>query len=337
MTPSSGGRPVTTLPLEGRDKLNWPSTGHGAVTRDEGGSNRSDGADSESVAVERYGPTEAFELVAHETRLRTLEVLNGEDGPLTFSDLQERVGVRDSGRFNYHLGKLTGRFVRRVEDGYRLSPAGRRVVGAVLSGGYTHELEGDSVPVDGTCSDCDGRLEARFHEVKLRIRCSDCGFVHTEPRIPPGMFEHWQREDAPAVVDRWMKRIQIDAAYGFCYNCDGRIDRTVALPGEEAAPDWFSGDLAEATGVWRCRRCGHWWHSILPAAIPVHPAVTAFHHEHGVDVRETPTWNLDWISPGLATVTDESPLRVAVPVTLGDETRVFVFDRDLDLVEERDG
>jgi DNA-binding HxlR family transcriptional regulator len=54
---------------------------------------------------------EAFEVLGNE--IRTAMVLELADaGPLSFSELRERVGVTDSGRFNYHLEKLVGRFVR---------------------------------------------------------------------------------------------------------------------------------------------------------------------------------------------------------------------------------
>ncbi|WP_438267488.1 DUF7347 domain-containing protein [Haladaptatus halobius] len=48
--------------------------------------------------------------------------------PLTFSELRERVGIRDTGRFNYHLSKLRERFVRETDDGYDLGHAGERVI-----------------------------------------------------------------------------------------------------------------------------------------------------------------------------------------------------------------
>lgn len=51
----------------------------------------------------------------------------------SFSELRERVGVTDSGWFNHHLDKLTGRFVRETDAGYGLNAAGQEVVGAVLS------------------------------------------------------------------------------------------------------------------------------------------------------------------------------------------------------------
>lgn len=63
---------------------------------------------------------EGFSFLDSETRVDILLVLAAdldESGPdeepgLSFSSLRERVGVRDSGRFNYHLEKLAGPFIR---------------------------------------------------------------------------------------------------------------------------------------------------------------------------------------------------------------------------------
>lgn len=71
---------------------------------------------------------EALEALGNEHRIAILRTLADADGALTFSELRERVGIDDAGRFNYHLNKLRGQFVRRAEAGYELGYAGERVV-----------------------------------------------------------------------------------------------------------------------------------------------------------------------------------------------------------------
>lgn len=298
-----------------------------------GESLRDRGADE--LVAERLPPDEAFELVAHETRFRVLETLVGVEDPLAFGDLRERVGVDDPGQFNYHLRKLTGRFVRSDGDGYELAPAGRRVVGAVLSGGYTKALDADPVATDATCLVCGSEMETRFRDDKIEIRCRECDSNYTNTPIPAGIFEGVAPEDAPAVVDRWLKRIHSTADYGFCHNCDGSLTVTVVVEGDEKAPDGLGEDGVEAAVCYECDRCGFDWYSSFPFVATLHPAVVGFHHERGIDVRTTPFWELDWIEMDAAAVETRDPLRVEVSVTLDDETRVFAFDADLNVVEER--
>lgn len=291
--------------------------------------------DTDRVVVERLPPDEAFELVAHETRFRVLETLNGSDGPLAFSELRRRVGVEDPGGFRYHLQKLVGRFVHETDTGYALTVPGRRVVGAVLSGGYTKMLDAEPLPMDGSCSECGGALEARFHEDSIEVVCRNCGFRYTDPKLPAGALDGWSRTEAPMVVARWLKRIHAVAEYGFCPNCDGRLDRTVTLPSDDDAPEWLTGEHLDATVFYDCRRCGTGWQSILPLVVTTHPAVIGFHYDHGIDLRKTPGWELDWPTVGLATLVDEDPLRIEIPIALDDETRVFTVDSDLDVLDER--
>lgn len=287
------------------------------------------------ATVERLPPEEAFELVADETRLGTLRVLNAADGPVAFGELRRRVGVDDPGRFNYHLQRLVGRYVRDAGDGYELSRSGLRVVGAVLSGGYTGAVDADPVPVDAPCLQCGGALETRFHEDKVTVACRDCGVRFGYAALPPAAVEGRPLAAVPAVVDRWFKRTLVAADCGFCHRCEGALDRTVRRAGADGLPARLDDLDLEVVLHRECRRCGGEWFLLVGAALLVRPAVVAFHHEHGVDVWAEPHWGLDWLRVGIATVASADPLRVEVPVTLDDETLLLAVDADLEVVAER--
>jgi len=104
-------------------------------------------------------PAEAFAVLGDETRLDILRTLADADEPLAFSSLRERAGVRDSGRFSYHLRTLCEYFVRETPEGYELGHAGTRVLdasGARSDGGAdpdSDSLESDECPVCGE-EDC---------------------------------------------------------------------------------------------------------------------------------------------------------------------------------------
>lgn len=73
-----------------------------------------------------------FDLLGDETRLRIVRALAAADPePRRFSDLRARVGTADTGRFNYHLNRLRGDLVEKTDEGYVLTPAGRRLAGVV--------------------------------------------------------------------------------------------------------------------------------------------------------------------------------------------------------------
>ncbi|QLG63982.1 winged helix-turn-helix transcriptional regulator [Halorarum salinum] len=97
--------------------------------------------------------------LASEHRVAILRELAAADGPLRFSELRERVGMCDTGRFNYHLGELRDRFVREEDGGYVLGHAGERVVlaagdldpegAAALADAYESAGDGGECPVCG--------------------------------------------------------------------------------------------------------------------------------------------------------------------------------------------
>ena len=103
--------------------------------------------------------TDPLEVLASEIRIGVLRELADADRPLSFSELRERVDVRDSGKFNYHLNRLQSYFVRRSEGGYELHHAGSRIVAAAdgaLDVGTVGD--GDCCPV---CGDVD--CEKLYH------------------------------------------------------------------------------------------------------------------------------------------------------------------------------
>jgi len=293
----------------------------------------SDGGTGHPAAKETFG------RLAHELRFEILRVLNTADRPLTFSELHEAVDVGDSGQFNYHLGRLVGLFVHKSEHGYSLSVAGKRAVGTMFAGEFADGYRSDDepIPARGSCYDCGGTLQVEFGESRLRLACSSCDWVYTAPDIPPGALAGVDREEIPELIDRWSRRLLVSLDLGVCEYCDGHIEGTVCQPGDEAAPDWF-GETETTRDVilaYNCRRCGFSTHAVLPVVALTRPAVAGFYHDHGIDLRNRLQWTLDLLADPAVTVTQETPLRVELSVTLDDETRVFVFDRETTLLAER--
>ncbi|APW96600.1 transcriptional regulator [Halobiforma lacisalsi AJ5] len=101
------------------------------------------------MSEELDDPTDALEALGDETRLAILRTLAEADEPLPFSELRDRVGVRDSGRFNYHLSRLCEYFVRERTDGYELGHAGTRLI-ATADAATTDAAMAGAEGTDGT-------------------------------------------------------------------------------------------------------------------------------------------------------------------------------------------
>lgn len=111
--------------------------------------------------------TDALSVLGDETRIRILRALADAADPLTFTELREAVGVRDTGKFNYHLTKLCEFFVRETADGYELGHAGSRVVAATEGVGHGEPTASfEECPVCGE-SDCEKLFHVHLSPTRL--------------------------------------------------------------------------------------------------------------------------------------------------------------------------
>jgi len=227
--------------------------------------------------------SERFELLSDGTRLQILGALaerlreSPEDPVLGFSDLRRAVGMRDSGNFNYHLGKLEGRFVTSTEEGYRIAAAGLRVVAAVITGAYGgHERLGPE-PLEDDCPVCGDGLTATYENGMVLITCpADHEFRNS---LPPGAVDDRGLEGVIDLLTRTTKQDIELALSGSCPLCYGQLSWS-------AEPS--SGPMAEfGTG---CPRCGARMEVPAAACLLYEPETVAFFHDHGVDIRERPLW-----------------------------------------------
>ena len=279
---------------------------------------------------ESLTPDEAFALVGHETRVAILQAVvdaaREADDPFAsvgFSELRERVGMRDSGGFNYHLGKLVGPFLEHDEEGYRPRYTTLLVVGAILSGVYTEQGSAEPVAVDTPCPICDGVIEATYERERAVVACTDCGETFYSSAVPPGALEGYDTSEYPDVFARWTSRLMAEMRSGFCLACLGRVDTEVRPEGGEPVVHY------------RCRRCPERSRTSVAAALLDHPAMVSFHWDHGIDVREVVAWDLPWLH-GDTTLVSEDPLRAECTAELGGETLTLTVDGTLSvLVVER--
>lgn len=237
--------------------------------------------DANGIHVERRPPEKMFALLGNQMRVDVLRELAAADEPLGFSALRERVGVRDSGQFNYHLGKLTGAFVRHGDEGYELTVAGLQVVGALVAGTYTAEASLDPIEVDDPCPSCGERpLIITYEDEHARMNCPACEEYHNQFSFPPGTLDQYDCEELPMAFDRWLWVLFGRITAGFCANCAGRLTGTL-LPEEEMP-----------AVEWTCERCGDVARASVATPVLHHPATQGFLHDQGADPLTTPSWRL---------------------------------------------
>jgi hypothetical protein len=287
---------------------------------------RPDGGEEPVAAIP---PDDAFALLGDATRIAILRALwaaydpYAADNAVPFSALCDRVGADDTGNFNYHLGRLTGHFVRRTDEGYELAAPGFRVVRAIVAGAATGDPTLPPSSVDATCRRCGSPIEIDHEDGTTWARCTGCegywprrgGEIFGFGLPPEGLRDRDPDAILRATIAYSIRRFETMTA-GVCPECGGPVDASLAVCDDhdddavcDACGSRFVGVLTMV-----CTACKFPWRSPAYAAVSHHPAVVAFYYDRGV--RHVPgTWaaidrGLDWDETVVAT--DPPSLRVAV-------------------------
>ncbi|ELY71002.1 winged helix-turn-helix domain-containing protein [Natrinema versiforme] len=274
---------------------------------------------------------DAFSLFDHEIRLEILLALLEDwravyTEPRSYAELMDAVGMRDSGKFNYHLDKLRGVYVREVEDGYVPTAAVTALYRAVLAHRPTDRLALDRTTIDSTCPRCEGAAVLRYERGFVTVECSACeewpGFTYPFPK------NGIEGRDPDAVVRATARRARYHAGLartGQCPFCAGQTAVDVHL--ESDADGWGDedGESEDVVVEIACETC-----TFLVGMGPLPPLlfdgrVAGAFADIGVDLERA-----DWELPApTARVDARDPLRLALSVAGDAGTATIVVDDSL--------
>lgn len=278
-------------------------------------------ADGEPAADAR----EAFALLGHEIRLDILLALFEDwmaayTEPKSYAELMDAVGLEDSGKFNYHLGKLRGVYIRQVEDGYVPTASATALYRAVLATRPTETVEYEQPLGEANCPSCGAQPTLRYERGFVTVDCPACqqweGFTYP---FPQNGFEQRDPEQVlRAVHDRVRHEVGL-ARTGQCPSCAGPIAVDPRVDVIEEPDHWV--ELA-------CESCTFVVGIDLLSALLTDDRVAAALREIGLD----PT-GYDWERPtGTRTIRSRDPLRLSLTVEGLSGTAAVTVADDLGVV-----
>lgn len=261
--------------------------------------------------------------------------------PLSYSALADRVGVRDSGNFNYHLNTLReGGLVERVDGGYRIRQAGVRIVRAIRAGTIVDTGGFGTTEIEEPCPYCGGRSAITLVDDWLFVVCLDCpGAFAQDDALPEGTLAGF--EVSPAAV---RNRTPIEAfrmaytlgervhrlfAAGVCPDCGGTtttqlLERCLDHDVDETGVCGSCGRTTDELLVASCDVCNRSLMTFPAIVVATDPEVIAVTYDRGLEVTDRPWRPLakppDW--PARYVDTDPVVLEYEIPVPDGDEVRV---------------
>lgn len=249
-------------------------------------------------------PDAAFAVLGNETRMEILQTLADADEALSFSELRDRVGVSDSGQFNYHLDKLVGHFLEDTDEGYGLRRAGERIIEAVVSGAVTESPVIEPTVIEWPCPLCEAPVELTYQQEWVALSCTECsglygGSIVVGESAPPEQLEHGYlgglslppaaiQGRSPAEVLRtawtWDVLERMATSAGICPRCSAPVEQFVDVCDEHDA----SSGICEECGSQReinhevtCANCHYHQVGLFPVALNANTDLLEFITAHG--------------------------------------------------------
>lgn len=311
---------------------------------------------TESRTSTTLSPDEAFSALGDEARLDILQTLSGADGPLTYSELFDRVEYDDASNFDYHLRKLVGHFVRKTDRGYDLWDAGRRVVEAVLSGAVTDTPVIDPVHVDEQCPFCTAPIEVGFQDARVELSCTECPgykkFAGSEDRrfteygtlgffyFPPAGVHGRTASEVLNAAWTWRHVDFLADSSGVCSRCSAALTHSVTVCEGHDRTEGNCDQCGRRNAVLfegHCTNCNYEFNAIAPGCLLDTTELLAFLTEYGINpvAPDTLDTALETLGNYDEEVISTDPARVALTFTVGDDALTLTIDQDASVVDVR--
>lgn len=256
----------------------------------------------ESRRSTTLSPDEAFSALGDEARLDILKTLGEADGPLTHSELFDRVEYDDASNFDYHLRKVVGHFVRKTDRGYDLRDAGRRVVEAVLSGAITDTPVVEPTRVDRRCPFCAAPIEVGFQDARVELSCTECSgyqrFAGSGGRrfteygtlgffyFPPAGLRGRSAAEVLDAAWTWRHVDFLADSSGVCSRCSAALDHSVTVCEDHDSTEGNCDRCGRRNAVLfegHCTNCNYEFDAIAPGCLLSTTELLAFLTAHGIN------------------------------------------------------
>ena len=298
-------------------------------------------------------PDEAFTVLADETRLGILRTLGDAGGPLSFSELFERIEYDDSANFSYHLDKLDDHFIQHTDDGYDLREAGRRIVEAVLSGVVTDTSVVEPTTIDEPRPFCETPIAVSFHQEHVDMFCPACAGTYgrvgaTEKRdipadyghlgavhLPPAGIHHRSAVEMMQAALTWGNLEVLAVSSGVCPRCSAQLDESVTVCAMHDRADGLCQDCGKRHAAqvrYRCPVCnfkesGGFWNALWAET-----AFLSFLTDHGINpIAPSPRCYSMIVSSFEEEVCSVEPFEGRFTFTIDSESLTLTVDEELDV------
>lgn len=220
----------------------------------------------------------------------------------------------------YHLGKLRGRYVRKVDGGYVSTSAATALYRAVIAHQPDYAMDQTRFDIDSECPCCHAILVGRYQRGFLSVDCDSCddwiGFSYP---FPKNGFTNRSNEEGVRAAHRRCKHHLAVARGGQCPFC---ADTTTIDIQEDA----ITSDGDPAVEI-RCNSCSFHVGSRILFPLLLDTQVITLLSDAGIDVEQ-----YEWELPEPTTrITSRDPLRIQVEVPCEEPNTAIILDHRLNV------
>lgn len=287
---------------------------------------------------ERTVPEEAFALLGHQIRLDILRAFFDSYSPidpgsrsevrdqrkLSYSELMAATDTEDSGKFNYHLEKLRGVYVEKIDAEYVPTASAIALYQAVVANRPTQPVPAN-FEIDEACPNCGAGLRGRYEQEFLTIGCPACDlFSGLTYHLPKNGLAVRDGEDVyRTVYERMMHHVGL-ARTGQCPSCAGVTSITVPR-------DRLDGESLPTAEI-ICETCS-WLVTVdIVSALQFEPRVTSALFEMGVLSTSSSMQATEEVLPNVTgRVRSDQPLRAVIDIKDDDTVAEIVVSDTLDV------
>lgn len=269
----------------------------------------------------RTVPEEAFALLGHQIRLDILSAFFDNYSPvdpgsrsevrdqrkLSYSELMAATEMQDSGKFNYHLEKLRGVYVEKIDEEYVPTASAIALYQAVVANRPTESVS-DSFDIEEACPNCGSEQSGRYEQEYFTIDCSACDQLSVYHFPKNGLTVRDGEDVYGAVYDRMMHHVGL-ARTGQCPSCAGKTSITVPR-------DRLDGESLP-TAEMICETCS-WLVTVdIVSALQFEPRITSALLEMGVPLGTSSSMQVtEQLLPSVTgRVRSDSPFRAVINMT----------------------
>ncbi len=212
---------------------------------------------------------------------------------------------------------------RRTDDGYTHLAGGIALYRAML-GSVTGPESVVPISLDTACSACGAPLTLRYDHQVFDARCPDCDdTVSNAPFLRAGL-ENRTDSDRTKAFDAWTRRFVALLRDGVCPWCASTVTHEFSGIVSDGAEE---GTEIHVTHT--CDRCGGFLRTTPMENVIDRPAVVAFCYDHGIDLTETPHWEMEKYVVESTRLGSDDPAEIRLTIRLADDELTLSLDKEM--------